>query len=61
MNEMKPCQLCGDTESDTECCAGCGRSVCLDCCRWLHDEDDEPCGDWFCIECEPENGTTTQG
>lgn len=49
---MRACEICGETESDTVRCFLCGRTVCYECSEWAHDEDDEACGDWVCVECE---------
>jgi hypothetical protein len=52
---LGPCQICNEPE-DTVGCAECNRSVCYECCRWLHEEDDPPNGEWYCYECVPEEG-----
>lgn len=50
--EPEACAICGETESDLQGCADCGRPCCDDCIDWCHAEGDEPNGDWFCKECQ---------
>lgn len=45
------CSICRDDESDMEWCHECGRCVCMDCCEWGCNVDDEDDGECFCLNC----------
>lgn len=59
MSDERPkCELCGDTESDLDCCSECDRWFCGECGGWYCDEDDEDDGDYYCDECTKKGGAT---
>ena len=52
------CELCGDSESDLDCCGDCDRWFCGECGGWYCDEDDVDDGDYYCDECAKKGGAT---
>lgn len=49
---MTQCDLCLDAEpEELSRCVKCGKRCCPECCEWSGDEDDDACGDFFCLDC----------